>query len=125
MSYLNIAMNILRNNYILCCSNICIYMYTHTHTHTHTHIYIYILKTGFFCVIEPWLSSFCRPGWPRIYTDLPASSFQVLGLKVLPRSRAWNFYIKKLCVFYTYIIGNAIGLMDSWIPQLWNKLTIG
>jgi hypothetical protein len=36
---------------------------------------------GFF--VEPWLSwnSLCRAGWPQTYRDLPASPYQVLGLK--------------------------------------------
>ena len=39
-------------------------------------------ETGFHCIFKAFpRTSSCRPGWPRIHRDLPASASRVLGLK--------------------------------------------
>lgn len=84
--------------------------------------------------VYPWLSwnTLWRPGWPQIHWDLPASTSQVLRLKIANTTRTelltilftwkckiwkFNFIILYLWVFCLYVCLCTICVPRTWVGQ--------
>jgi hypothetical protein len=80
------------------------------------HSFIYLSTHSFKFVFKGTL---CRPGWPQIHQDLPASAFQVLGLGTHRHHHPGSFILNYACrcvsVYVSIIINYACRCVSVYV----------